>query len=309
MRKAFVQALLKHVASTGSVFLTGDLGFMALEPLRDAMGARFVNAGIAEQNMMSVAAGLARTGLSVWVYSIAPFCYARPFEQIRNDICMHKLPVHLVGNGGGYAYGVMGATHHAIEDYGALLTLSGMRAYIPAFDGDLDTVVRRMERDLQHPSYLRLGRSELPGGPEPAYSPWRRLLSGGGPVIATVGPLGGAILGLCADLSEAVRPEIWVVTELPFEPEGPPREFLTTLRKSPALWVVEEHVAQGSLGRMLASSILAESIHIPEFRHFHAKGYPSGRYGSQTFHRTESGIDAGSILEAILTRERALQRR
>src|SRR4051812_46697344 len=134
MRNAFCQAMLElSAADDRLVFLTGDLGFGALEPLRDALGSRFINAGVAEQNMISVAAGLARSGLRPWTYSIAPFIYARPFEQIRNDVCLHKLPVILVGNGGGYGYGVMGATHHAIEDYGTLLVLQHMQAIIPAF--------------------------------------------------------------------------------------------------------------------------------------------------------------------------------
>src|SRR3954447_24215130 len=137
MRDVFCKALVQMSAREDFVFLTGDLGYRALEPLREAMGKRFINAGVAEQNMVTVAAGLAREGLRPWVYSIAPFLYARPFEQIRNDVCLHRLPVALVGNGGGYAYGVMGATHHALEDYGALLGLPGLRAYVPAFDADL----------------------------------------------------------------------------------------------------------------------------------------------------------------------------
>ena len=127
MRNAFCQSLVAHAGTDEFVFLTGDLGYRALEPLRDVLGTRFINAGVAEQNMVSVAAGLARQGLRPWAYSIAPFIFARPFEQIRNDVCLHGLPVVLVGNGGGYGYGVMGSTHHALEDYGSLLTLSGMR--------------------------------------------------------------------------------------------------------------------------------------------------------------------------------------
>jgi len=145
------------------VFLTGDLGFRALEPLRDVMGERFINAGVAEQNMVSVAAGLASGGIDVWVYSIAPFLYARPFEQIRNDICMHDLPVKLVGNGGGYGYGAMGASHHALEDYGALLGLPKMHAFVPAFASDLEQLIPRLAR-FPHPAYLRLGRCEKPDG-------------------------------------------------------------------------------------------------------------------------------------------------
>src|SRR5579884_151787 len=111
MRKVFCESLVSCAARPDFIFLTGDLGFLALEPLREALGDRFLNAGVAEQNMVSVSAGLARQGLRPWVYSIASFLYTRPFEQIRNDLCLHRLPVVLVGNGGGYGYGVMGATH------------------------------------------------------------------------------------------------------------------------------------------------------------------------------------------------------
>ncbi len=308
MRKAFVDAMLNHVTPQESVFLTGDLGFMALEPLRDRMGERFVNAGIAEQNMVSTAAGLAHTGLSAWVYSIAPFCYARPFEQIRNDICLHRLPVHLVGNGGGYGYGVMGSTHHALEDYGVLLTLPGMRAFVPAFAADLDALVQKIQHS-DYPSYLRLGRCELPAGFSVfPYAPWRRLTQGEGPVVLCVGPLAGGILKTLMDLDGSIRPEFWVLTELPFDSETIPTEFYAAVKRAGALWVVEEHVAQGSLGYMVASWVLQQSPRPAEFRHFHARGYPSRKFGSQAFHRQESGIDAATILDAVLMREQPLRR-
>ncbi len=124
MRNVLCSALVEQAARPDFVFLTGDLGYNALEPLRAAMGERFINAGVAEQNMVSVAAGLSATKLNAWTYSIAPFLYSRPFEQIRNDVCLHDLPVKLVGNGGGYAYGVMGAMRtHARGLRQTLLTL------------------------------------------------------------------------------------------------------------------------------------------------------------------------------------------
>jgi transketolase len=156
MRNAFCQALVEAASRDEFVFLTGDLGFRASEPLREALGSRFINAGVAEQNMVSVAAGLARAGLRPWVYSIAPFVYARPFEQVRNDVCLHRLPVVLVGDGGGYGYGVMGATHHALEDYGSLLCLPHLRAYVPAFDNDVFELVDTLF-EVSSPAYLRLG--------------------------------------------------------------------------------------------------------------------------------------------------------
>src|SRR6185369_242613 len=130
MRNEFCEAMVALAPQPDFVFLTGDLGFKALEPLQQAAGPRFLNAGVAEQNMVSVAAGLAEEGFKPWAYSIAPFLYARPLEQIRNDLCLHRLPVKLVGNGGGYAYGVMGATHHALEDIGALRVLPNMGLYL-----------------------------------------------------------------------------------------------------------------------------------------------------------------------------------
>ena len=101
MRKELCDALCARAEDPTTVFLTGDLGFMALEPLQEALGQRFINAGVAEQNMITVAAAMAKDGWRPWCYSIAPFCFARPFEQIRNDVCLHDLPVKLLGNGGG----------------------------------------------------------------------------------------------------------------------------------------------------------------------------------------------------------------
>ena len=109
MRGAFVEAVENELARDArALFITGDLGFNALEHLVAKYGRRFINAGVAEQSMMGLAAGTALTGLRPWVYSIAPFATYRCLEQIRNDVCLHRLPVRIVGNGGGYTYGIMG---------------------------------------------------------------------------------------------------------------------------------------------------------------------------------------------------------
>jgi len=278
------------------VFLTGDLGFKALEPLRDALGERFINVGVAEQNMISLAAGLARSGLRPWAYSIAPFVYARPFEQIRNDICLHKLPVVLVGNGGGYGYGVMGATHHAIEDYGVLLSLPSMRVFVPAFDGDLGPIIRLLA-GITSPAYLRLGLSEEPADFRlPPYAPWRLILEGGraGATILVTGPLVGGIADAARKLSPQHRPGIWLLSELPIV-EMPPA-FVEDVRRSEHLVIVEEHVEHGGVGAMVAAHLLARGIAPRRFSHRAARGYPSGLYGSQKFHRKECGLDPSSVL-------------
>ncbi|HWE39676.1 MAG TPA: hypothetical protein VG406_24215 [Isosphaeraceae bacterium] len=297
MRNAFCRSLVDAAGRPELVFLTGDLGYRALEPLRDALGPRFVNAGVAEQNMVGVAAGLARAGLRPWVYSIAPFAYARPFEQIRNDVCQHRLPVVVVGNGGGYAYGVMGATHHALEDYGALLCLPHLRAYLPAFDEDLSPLTEALLA-ADHPAYLRLGLSELPAGiSAPTYAPWRRLLDGRGWVVLVAGPLVGGIWDALRRLDAARRPALWLVSELPFDDF--PEAFLADLARSGKLLVVEEHVAQGGVGQRVAAALLTRGLAPGRFVARGAKGYVSGRYGSQTFHRRESGLDPAAVVEFL----------
>lgn len=295
MRNVLCETLIASAADPKFVFLTGDLGFGALEPLSTAAGSRFINAGVAEQNMVTVAAGMARSGLTPWVYSIAPFIYARPFEQIRNDICLHDLPVKLLGNGGGYAYGPMGCTHHALEDYGILLTLPNMRVYVPAFAADVPIIIGTLSR-LDHPAYLRLGRCELPPGTAlPPYTAWRKLLEGDGPVLLVVGPLAGGILREAALLESNVRPNMWVLSELPLKAESIPFQFILELRNAGHLIVAEEHTEHGSVGQSITHIMALIGEPIPRFTHRCARGYVSGTYGSQQFHRKECGLDPVSI--------------
>ncbi|MBF0140785.1 MAG: transketolase [Magnetococcales bacterium] len=299
MRDAVCSALLSLFGRHPFVFLTGDLGFQALEPLRAVMGEKFINAGISEQNMISVAAGLAQQGMMAWTYSIGSFGYARPFEQIRNDVCLQSLPVKLVGNGGGYAYGAMGPSHHALEDYGILLTLPGMRVYVPIFGKDVQSIVERMAVSTT-PGYLRLGRCECPPGyTVPPYAPWRRLLAGRGTPTLVVGPVAGSLLAACLAMELDVRPEIWGVTELPVRNSEMPAEFLAIVRQHRCLCVVEEHVAHGGVGQMVAHELLTMGVPMDALLHAHAHGYPSATCGSQSFHRRESALDAPSILRLL----------
>jgi transketolase len=292
MRKAFASAVLENHNTDDCFFLTGDLGFMALEDVQKALGSRFVNAGVAEQNMVGVAAGLARENLRVIVYSIAPFCYARPFEQIRNDICLSALPVCLVGNGGGYAYGHMGPTHHALEDCSAMGAL-GVRVIVPAFDEDLQTLVGHFTQ----PTYLRLGYDARPAGTvAPTYSAWRQILPGKKGALAALGPLAGVAWQALQDISEAHRPTLWAVCE--FEEIAIPEIFLQQVADGP-LYVIEEHVAHGGLGMHLCFTLAKRGLECPAFVHRPALGYPTGRFGSQGFHRAQCGLDVASIRQMI----------
>ena len=299
MRLQLCDALVARAVRPEMMFLTGDLGFMALEPLQQALGQRFINAGVSEQNMVSVAAAFAREGLDAWVYSIAPFCYARPFEQIRNDIAFHDLPVKLIGNGGGYGYGVMGPTHHAIEDYGVLLTLPGMGAFVPVFDEDLGAVVERAGA-ARGPAYIRLGRGEPPKGHAvPAYAPWRQLVAGGGPVVIAVGPLAGTYIQALSALPEAARPNLWALAELPLERNPLPERLLQQLQAAGRLCVVEEHVARGGFGSELALHLALRGAMPARFDHLCARAHQYERYGSQGWLRAQSGLDAAALLAVL----------
>ncbi len=295
MRKAFADAVMMAGADASCFFLTGDLGFMALEGVREVMGSRFVNCGVAEQNMIGVAAGLAREGMRVFVYSIAPFCYARPFEQIRNDIALTRLPVCLVGNGGGYAYGHMGPTHHALEDC-AVMTSLGLRILAPAFDEDLAAFFRE---PFTEPSYLRLGYDARPQGTStPGYAPWRCVLSGKKGVVATLGPLAGLAWAALLEIGESDRPAVWAVTELPLA--SIPEDVQDSLKQKQPLYILEEQSKQGGLGMQLLYELGIKNITPARVIHRYALGYPSGLYGSQAYHRKECGLDPESIRATVL---------
>ncbi|MCX7348288.1 MAG: transketolase [Alphaproteobacteria bacterium] len=299
MRTQFCEALVARAKDSSLVFLTGDLGFMALEPLRDALGARFINAGVAEQNMISVAAGLAKQGFDAWTYSIAPFIYARAFEQIRNDVTFHDLPVRLVGNGGGYGYGVMGPTHHAIEDYGVLLTLPGLKAFAPVFDEDVSHVIDRLSAE-SGPTYLRLGRGEAPSGYQvPRYAPWRCLVQGPGPVVIAVGPLAGSYISSCLSMPQDRRPSLWALAELPLESSPIPHALAAQIATARRLIVAEEHVARGSFGSELARNLMMSGHGLERFVHLSATSHHLSGYGSQSFMRKKSKLDPAALVAAV----------
>ncbi|WP_186647378.1 transketolase [Fluviispira vulneris] len=296
MRNELTQNLLLKSSDKNFIFLTGDLGFMALEPLKESLGERFINAGVAEQNMISVAAGLAQSGLKPWVYSIAPFVYARPFEQIRNDICLHELPVVLVGNGGGYGYGIMGPTHHAIDDYGALLGLNAMNVYIPAFDEDLSSIINLLF-ETKKPAYLRLGVDKKPKSFKvKPFSSWRNLFQGENATLLFIGPIVSEYLKL---ENNNFSCSVWLLSKLSNGENILDENFIHDVLRTRKLLIVEEHLEHGSAATMIAYELCKRNIHLEKFIHLCAKGYPSGKYGSQSFHQKESNIDSDSIFHSI----------
>lgn len=296
MRAEFVQAMLALFEQRKDlVFITGDLGYMAVERIAEVYGERFVNAGVAEQNAVSLAAGLARAGHLPWVYSAAVFTALRPYEQIRNDVCLHQLPVKLVGNGGGYAYGIMGATHHALEDVGALRALPHLCSYLPLVATDVADVVGIMARDAR-PNYLRLGLAADIPGTIPAFAPWRKLKPGSRCVVVGAGPVVQGLYQL-GDPELLDQLEIWSVGTFPLEPL--PAELAASIQHKRRVISIEEHYLAGGLGEALSHLLLTSGVAPDSFVSLHAAGYPSGRYGSQRWHLEESGL-AGPPLASRL---------
>jgi transketolase len=294
MRKEFAKTIETLAATKPElIFLTGDLGFMALENVRAAMGERFVNVGVCEQNMISMAAAMAHEGLQVICYSIAPFAVFRPAEQIRLDVCLHRKNVKIVGNGGGYGYGIMGATHHAIEDVAVMSAFQNMHCYVPLCNEDVAEAVNAMLRH-DNPSYLRLGYGLLPDGWNlPAFAPVRQLAHGDKLTIAGMGPV---LSNVAKALEHNEDADIFAVSELPLHTLS--AEFQQSVAKTGKLLVVEEHVQRGGLGEHLALHLLQSGISCRLFHHC-ARGYESGRYGSQNYHQKQNQLDKDALQQTI----------
>ena len=158
MRSTFVNALLCEAKKNKNIeLLTGDLGFGVLKDYIEQFSDRFTNCGIAEQNMLSVAGGMASQGKCVVVYSIGNFPTLRALEQIRNDLCYYNHNVKIVCIGGGYTYGSLGMSHHATEDIAVMRSMPNMTVFAPSDKVEAELCVKKMF-DIKGPCYLRLER-------------------------------------------------------------------------------------------------------------------------------------------------------
>jgi transketolase len=202
MRNAFIDELVIHAEKNPNIALiVGDLGFSVIEPFADRFPDRFINAGVAEQNMAGLAAGMASEGYHAFIYSIANFPTFRCAEQIRNDIDYHKLSVTIVAVGGGLAYGNLGYSHHAIQDYAFMRSLPNMLIASPGDPMEVRACMRYIIENPQ-PSYLRLGKAgeEIFHQSVPNISPGKWLLVRHGDAYAETFLTTGATLQLAHDL-------------------------------------------------------------------------------------------------------------
>jgi transketolase len=255
MRTAFIKALCDYAATDERVWLlTGDLGYSVLEQFADRFPERFVNVGVAEQNMTGVAAGLAMSGRVVVTYSIANFPVMRCLEQIRNDVCYHNLSVKVVAVGGGLAYGTAGYSHHALEDLAVMRSLPNMTVLAPGDPVETRLAVRAM-LDHEGPVYLRLGKAGEPvvHATEPHFALGRAIQVREG-TAATLISTGGMLKSTveAADLL-AQRGFPVAVFSMPSVKPLDREVIAAAARATPLICTVEEHGRVGGLGEAVAS--------------------------------------------------------
>ncbi|MBR3099934.1 MAG: transketolase [Clostridia bacterium] len=302
MRGTFVRALQMEMAVNDRIVLiTGDLGFGVLRPIWDNYPDRIINAGIAEQSMVSMAAGLASTGRTVIVYSIGNFPTLRPLEQIRNDCAYHNADVKIVCVGGGFVYGSLGMSHHATEDLAVMRALPGVTCFAPGDAAEAEAVVPVMLR-TPGTCYLRLGRDGEPQvhqGPLESWSFPRAVPCRKGTDIALFG-IGG------------ILPEVMAAAEL-LQEKGVSAEVLSfpclkpidreaildAAKRFGRIVTAEEHNIIGGLGSAVCETVTESEKPCPVLRIGMTDTYTSV-VGDQKYLREYYGIDSRAIAEKTL---------
>lgn len=286
MRQAFIETLFELAKKDKNIFLlNGDLGFTVLEKFNAAYPDRAINMGISEANMVGVAAGLALTGKTVFVYSIIPFVTFRVLEQIRNDVAMQNANVKIVGVGSGWSYGSAGATHHAIEDIAVMRALPNMRVICPGDPKEAIAATKAIAA-INGPCYLRLNKKGDPvihdQLPDFKIGKAITLRSGNDLTIITTGnmlPAGHAVHDLLVQSNIRAR-LISMHTVKPLD-EAVIRK---AARETKAIFTLEEHNILGGLGGAVAE-VVAENGFRGRFHRFGVKDKFTHIAGSPEFLR------------------------
>lgn len=300
MRNAFVKTLTSLAKKDKNIYLlTGDLGYSVFEDFSCRFPKRFINCGVAEQNMMGVAAGLALSGKKPYVYSITPFVTLRCLEQIKDDVCYQNLNVKIVGFGSGLTYGSLGATHLAIEDIAVLRGLPNMTILSPADALEAEALMLEAFK-IKTPVYLRLGR-----GGQPVYQKRPNLKIGvpsviekgrDGVIIAT-----GVQVSFCLGAIRTLRlkgKQFKLISLHTLKPINK-KALLSELTGIKNVFTVEEHSAIGGLGGAVAET-LAESQWQGNFKII---GFPDEypkTIGSPEYLRHKYSLDEEKITKKIL---------
>jgi transketolase len=243
------------------VCLTNDMGANGLDNIRKEFPDRVINVGIAEQNMMSLAGGMALAGKSVFVYGIVAHVTARCFEQIKLDICVPNLPVTIIGVGAGLAYGVDGPTHHGVEDVAIMRALGNMQIFNPA-DGVSAFAAVKLAHASRSPCYVRMDKEVLPPLFETHYdfsSGVNILVPGSDAVIVSTGVLSWT----ARDVALALNKEGYSVKAIDlFRLKPVDSDFLASLlQKAKVVLTLEENISSGGVGSIVSEVLAASRLH------------------------------------------------
>lgn len=260
MRNQFVDALSSWAKVDPSVVLiVGDLGFGVVDTHAKELPRQFINAGIAEQSMMTMAAGMASEGFRPFVYSIANFPTFRAAEQIRNDVAHHGLPVTVVAVGGGLVYGSLGYSHHAIQDYALIRAMPEMTIYAPGDPHEMDAVVRTM-KDAATPAYLRIGSPATPTVHTAGVSidPGMPLHVAGPKTAKKTLLTTGAVLALAREWLDLPQYDGYALRSLPIWGSAHRDGIRSELAKFDEVVTVEDHLLDGGFGSWVVESFIGQ---------------------------------------------------
>jgi transketolase len=299
VRAAFVGALTRLAAEDPRVMLlTGDLGYGVFEDFQARFGERYLNVGIAEQNLMGVATGLALEGRTVFVYSIGNFPTFRCLEQLRSDACYHGANVNVVANGGGFSYGALGMSHHATEDLAVLRALPGTTVVAPASDWEAAEATRALAA-RPGVGYLRLDKAGVPDtpGPDEVFSIGRarRLREGGDVTLIATGSIAAEALAAAERLAlEGIAARVVSMhTVKPLD-----LDEVAAAAATGAVVTVEEHTVNGGLGGAVAEACMEMDLRPRGFARIGLRDTFSAVVGSQAYLRRHYGMDGTAIADA-----------
>lgn len=301
MRDTFVRTLVELAKQDKNIeLITGDLGFGVLKPYYEAVPDQFTNAGIAEQNMITVAAGMALEGKTVFTYSIGNFPTLRCLEQIRNDCAYHNANVKIVCVGGGFVYGSLGMSHQATEDLAILRALPDVVVMAPA---DLVEAEECTKALAKYPgtAYLRLGR----GGEKRIHDKIEdfqigkaiKVHDGEKVAIFSTGAIFEEVTAAYDELKEkGYNPAVYTFpTVKPIDKDV----IEEVAREFDLIVSCEEHNIVGGFGSAVAEVMAEMKDKKAVLMRIGLNDEYSVRVGNQKYLRQQYGIDAKSIVERI----------
>ena len=301
MRTAFIQALNELADQDDRVCLiVGDLGFSVIEDFANKHPKQFVNAGVSEQNMIGLAAGMALTGKIVFTYSIGNFGTLRCLEQIRNDVCYHRANVKVVAVGGGLAYGNLGVTHHASEDVAIMRALPNMTVVAPGDPIEARLATRAVVAQ-DGPCYLRLGKAGEPvvHEKEPDFALGRAITLREGDDVTLIAS--GGMLATADKVTRKLAGQglgvrlVSMHTVKPIDTDAIAR----AARETRYVFTLEEHSVEGGLGGAVAE-VMSELDpgHAP-LKRIGLRPEFNKTVGDQNYLKAMHGLDEESVLKTI----------